>query len=276
MVESNIGMVPKRETLKSSDLLVTPPISANVLLGTIVEEPKELPLAKSNILFYRFKANNVTEYVGVVDLNLRGLAFNHLLLSLAPYKGFALDTRDILNDWKAIDNLPQIKERHEAMGEPWSIFDRDRLFFREVIEKDYHLGSWITDSEELGLVPVIRWRVGYRNIRELVFDQLSSTEDKRHVEILKRHIPEYQDGMDIRFFNPTVGYFTVCHFSPEIKGDPFKWKKKDSYSSYCQNTQYIGATQVGAYAIKLADTIRKAPFYSRSEKYIRSTAQSLK
>lgn len=270
MVESNVGKAPKHEMSKSSELLAAPPISANNLLGKIVEEPNELPLAKSNISFYKLSINNLTEYIGVAKLALGGLAFNHLLLSLAPYKEFDLDTRDLLNDWKAIDSQPERKHEHEKIGEPWSIFDRDRLFFRQIIDEDFHIGSWRNKSQTK-LVPVIRWKTDSEDkisLRGLVFDPLDP-KDERFVTILKRHIPRYELGMDIRFLNPTVGYFAVCHFHPEIRGD---WKTKDSYSSDCKSIQDIGATQVGPYAIKLQNTIRDGPFYSRAEQYIDSTA----
>lgn len=268
MIESQIGRYQHKERLglKGSELLVAPSISANALLARTIEEPPALPLSKSPIHFYRFKSNSATEYVGVVDFAVGGVELNHLLLSLAPNKLFGLDTRDILQDWEKIDNDPERKKRHEAMGKPWHIFDRDRLYFRKHIEETFDYRS------NRGLIPVIRWRVGYRNIRGLVFDPLNTTQDERFVEILKKHIVNYQDGMDIRFFNPTIGYFAVCHFSPEIKR---KWSQKASYSSDCNRTQDMGTTQAGPYAIMQEETIRKSPFYSRAEKYIRLNSRPL-
>lgn len=143
MVESINRSPTNPETPKSLELLGAPPISANELLKRTIKEPRELALAKIKIVFYKFSANGVTEFTGVIKRNLRGLGFNHLLFSLAPYKSFGLDTNDILNDWKAIDNPPyERKSRHEAMGKPWFIFDRDRLYFREIIERDRIYGSW--------------------------------------------------------------------------------------------------------------------------------------
>lgn len=127
----------------------------------------------------------------------------------------------------------------------------------------------------VGLIPVIRWRVGNNNNRELVFDLLDPAQDERFAWIINKHFPQHQLGVDMRSFNPTIGYFAVCHFSPEIKDNSDNWKIRDSYSPDCLNTMSIGPTQVGPYAIKLADTIRNAPFYSRAEEYIKSTAKPL-
>lgn len=271
MVEANIGRTPHKEVLKTSELLIAPPITAHELLGGTNPELLGLALSEGPIHFYKFKTSNTTEYIGVVGISLGGYDLNQLLFSLAPYKHFGLDTLDILQDWQKIDNDPERKKRHEAIGRPWQIFDRDRLYFRNHIEKDfeYRSGRRAEDEQDRRLIPVIRWRT-YRNKRELVFDLPNPLEDVRFGKILERHIPNYQTSMDIRFFNPTIGYFAVAHFSPQIKR---KWNQMATYSSDCNSLMPMGPTQVGPYAIMMEETIRRAPFYSRAEKYIRANAQ---
>lgn len=143
---------------------ICPPITANELTGSTFTDEYNFGLGEALIQFLRLRTNIVSTTAGIVQYNVGGVRLNQLLCSIkSAHAAFALDTFDLLDDWKAIDSdaNAERRARHAVMGHPWDVFMKDKEVFWTMINKGFErtAGGFIPKKENpgQGLKPVIVW-----------------------------------------------------------------------------------------------------------------------
>lgn len=260
-----------------------PPVSANELLGTRIDEQKlhKLPphyskqmddfsLADKPIQFYQITGQDpeVIECIGFVLSGLQGQGFNQLLLAIAPDKGFGLDTNDCITDWRRVNdrNFEYTIPKHiKGLGLAWRILEREREDFAWLLD------DWQSKREQetsQGFLPVIRW-VNIKGSRKWRLNYLIDEPYKsmcRQVGVSLQNLCYSPDGMV--HCNPTVGLYAAALFSPEVIE---AWPQRDQYSPGGHD-RGIGTTQVVAYAIDKSYQFLPGNFSQAAEEYIRTKA----
>ena len=266
-------------------LWYVPPITANELLGETMDENRGyfelygLKLAAKPIHYFALQwlGTPRIEVIGFINTRLHGGDVNKILFSNAPNKGYALDTQDLLTDWREIDNLPTLKLIHfNSLGLAWEISESNRVLVAEEIEKWHKLETNLRpddpepDIETLfpGFVPVIR----FDNKGHWIFDPLNAYPYVQLREgISEEFFPGNPDQAKSQWFDPVIGLWVVGHLSPDITRP---WEQKYHHVTLTpeghprENTP----SRAGAFTIRQGFELFGSEFMRASRNYIYENA----
>jgi hypothetical protein len=185
---------------------------------------EDLRMVEAPMRFAVIKRGSISEYFGAVMILANGRKVNQLLFSNASFKSLAykLDSNDVYNDWGAIDEptkeMIARKKRHEALGAPWFIHNRDKDLIRFMIGRDQLQKSHLDNSEPRPMfLPILNW-VNVADDRAYLFDL---PEDELHQALIDNFLKDRSDLTShlpaIQCFNPTVGYWVLGHFASDSR-----------------------------------------------------------
>ena len=262
---------------------ICPPISANELTGSTFTDEYNLGLGEALIHFLRLRTRIGSTTAGVVQYSVGGVALNQLLYSIKPARAaFALDTYDILADWKAIDDDTNTasRARHAVMGHPWDVFMKDKEVFWTMINEGFErtAGGFVPKKENprKGLKPVMVWTEtdSQRHVTyEAIADQVNNPLFRQIMRFVRSNLKEQLGSIRVGPLSSTVGVYTLAYFSPELREDESIWKPRDSYSNDCKQDQNMGTTQIGGQALRYADYFATGNFLSKATQYVNDSVK---
>lgn len=265
---------------------ICPPVSANQLTRSTLEDQHELGLGDALIHFIRLQTKLGTSVAGIVQYSVDGIGLNLLLHTLKPARAsFGIDTHDLLNDWEAIDLSANTdrKARHAAMGRCWEVFMKDKEVFWTMIDKvyDHSTNEFILGREnpKKGLKPVMAWTESDGQVHvsyEAISDQPSNPIFRQIRGYLRTHLEEPFSSIGIRPISSVVGVYALAYFSPELRENEDIWKPRDGYGRGERiGTQNMGTTQVGVMTLRYADYFLKGRFIKEATQFVNDTAKPL-
>lgn len=177
---------------------------------------------------------------------------NALLYFAAPYKGFGIDTRDIINDWTALYNGTEENEKlrtaHATMP-GWSMYEQSRELILDILKRDYSSYGFRNQYPNDIIIPTIHGTIDAEGKIALSIEPLDDELRQAIVDQLPAHVIDPQ-ALDVG-----MGSVFVAAYSP----DNAKWPENSGYQASSARKQIIGPTQVLAFAIRrLAERQAKA------------------
>ncbi len=285
----NIAMPENEKSYSTETISAIPPISANQLLGTTLEEKRGRPhlsdfsIGNAPIHFYSIYHSDtqVTEFFGILNKGLSPKEFGQLLSAIAPF-GDTDEAYDAIKDWGRILNIKNqtletqlLRKQHSKMGPFWGILMKQLDFLREHLMTK----NLLNPSSQNEIVPLIHWQVDNSGKRSWLYDYLNTNTFSERIrdDFIRKssadHILRFKNKD--QGINPLVGIYTTAHFEPEIS---WKWPQHEGFHStddFDIPTQLMGMAQVAGQALRHGEELLRGNFIQAAENYIKQSSVNL-
>lgn len=190
------------------------------------------------------KSEGEEEFV-IVGPRVTAIGVNALLYFAAPYKGFGVDTDDIINDWTALysgtTENERLKTAHSTMS-GWGFFETSRALILDVLKRDYPnpYSYFLNTHPDDVIIPTIHGKKDGNGNITLAIEPLDDELRGLIAEELPQHVTD-PSRLDVG-----MGAIFVATYSP----DNAHWPKEIGYTATSSRTQVNGPTQVLAFAFR--------------------------